>query len=419
MTPVFDCCFSHTDDMMPLPEARRKISETVKSIAQTTSLPLRQCVGKILAEDIISPRNVPPHDNSAMDGYALRFADLNANGETKLPVTARIAAGHPMDRPLKPGETFRIFTGAPMPQGADTVVMQENTCEKDGIVTFAQGCAAKQGANRRKAGEDIQTGDVVLKKGRKLRAADIGVCASIGKTDLNVYVPLKIAVFSTGDEIRDPGQDLEDGCIYDINRYTVMSMLDSMGFEVTDLGILPDDLTTITDALKHAAQDHDILFTSGGVSMGEEDHVKSAVKTLGKIDFWRIAIKPGRPIALGDIAGKPFIGLPGNPVATLVTFMMIARPMIAGFSGRSDIQSRSYKVAAAFELDHKGGRYEWQRAYLKDTPYGPVVELFHTTGSGVLTSMVKTDGLVEIPDHVHKIEAGDLVDFIPYSEVNQ
>ncbi|GGF61664.1 molybdopterin molybdenumtransferase MoeA [Terasakiella brassicae] len=419
MTPVFDCCFSHADDMMPLPEARRKIAETVKPIAQTTSLPLRQCVGKILAEDIISPRNVPPHDNSAMDGYALRFADLNPHGETKLPVTARIAAGHPMDRPLNPGETFRIFTGAAMPQGADTVVMQENACEKDGVVTFAQGCAAKQGANRRKAGEDIQTGDVVLKKGRKLRAADIGVCASIGKTDLNVYVPLKIAVFSTGDEIRDPGQDLEDGCIYDINRYTVMSMLDSMGFEVTDLGILPDDLTTITNALKHAAQDHDILFTSGGVSMGEEDHVKSAVKTLGKIDFWRIAIKPGRPIALGDIAGKPFIGLPGNPVATLVTFMMIARPMIAGFAGRSDIQSRSYKVAAAFELDHKGGRYEWQRAYLKDTPYGPVVELFHTTGSGVLTSMVKTDGLVEIPDHVHKIETGDLVDFIPYSEVNQ
>lgn len=419
MTPVFDCCFSHADEMMPLPEARQKIAETIKPIAKTVSLPLRQCVGKILAEDIVSARNVPPHDNSAMDGYAVRFDDLNPTGETELPVNARIAAGHPTQRTLNSGEAFRIFTGAPMPAGADTVVMQENACEKDGIVTFVPGCAVKKGANKRNAGEDIQAGDVVLKKGRKLRAADIGVCASIGKTDLNVYVPLKIAVFSTGDEIRDPRQDLDDGCIYDINRYTVMSMLDSMGFCVTDLGILPDNLPTITDSLKKAAQDHDILFTSGGVSMGEEDHVKSAVKALGKIDFWRIAIKPGRPIALGEIAGKPFIGLPGNPVATLVTFMMIARPMIMGFSGRSDIQTRSYKVAAAFELDHKGGRYEWQRAYLKDTADGPVIELFHTTGSGVLTSMVKTDGLVEFPDHTHKIKAGDLVNFIPYSEVNQ
>ena len=297
--------------------------------------------------------------------------------------------------------------------------MQENAVETDGYVTFQAGAAPKKGVNYRHAGEDIKVGDAILNKGRKLRAADIGVAASIGQTELSVYCPLKVAVFSTGDEIKDAGDTLGEGCIYDINRYTVMSMLEGLGCEVTDLGILPDHLDTITNALKDAAETHDMLFTSGGVSLGEEDHVKDAVRALGQINFWRIAIKPGRPIAMGEVAGKPFIGLPGNPVATLVTFMTIARPLIVGLSGRSDISTRTFKVPAAFDLKHKGGRYEWQRAYLKDTPYGPVVELFHTTGSGILTSMVKTDGLVEIPDHEHNIEAGDLVDFIPYSEVSQ
>jgi len=419
MTPIFDCCFANPGELMPLHEAQRKIVETLAPIAKTACLPLRQCVGKILATDVTSAHNVPPHDNSAMDGYAVRFCDLDTDGETSLPVRARVAAGHPAQRALQAGEAFRIFTGAPMPEGADTVIMQENACEQDGMVTFPPGAAAKQGTNRRACGEDVKTGDIVLKQGRKLRPADIGVCASIGQTELTVYQPLKIAVFSTGDEIRDPGQDLDAGCIYDINRYTVMTLLESMGCEITDLGILPDNLDQITDALRKAGEDHDVLFTSGGVSLGEEDHVKAAVKALGSIDFWRLAIKPGKPIALGEVAGKPFIGLPGNPVATLVTCMMIARPLIAGLAGRADILPRRYKVPAAFDLHHKGGRVEWQRAYLKDTPYGPVVELFHTTGSGVLTSMVKTDGLVEFPDHDHHIKAGDLVDFIPYSEVSQ
>ncbi|WP_135080486.1 gephyrin-like molybdotransferase Glp [Terasakiella sp. SH-1] len=419
MTSVFDSCFATPGAMMPLDEARQCMAEKIKPMADTTTLPLRQCVGKILAENVVAQQNVPPHNNSAMDGYAVKFEDLNPDGETKLPVTARIAAGHPLGRDAQSGEALRIFTGAPIPNEADTIVMQENATEADGFVTFPKGAAPKKGANFRKLGEDIKIGDTILEKGRKLRAADIGVCASVGLTEIQVYKPLKIAVFSTGDEITDAGEPLGEGCVYDINRYTVLSMLESMGCEVTDLGILPDDLDLITSSLKEAAADHDVLFTSGGVSLGEEDHVKTAVSQLGQINFWRIAIKPGRPIALGEVGDTPFIGLPGNPVATLVTFMMIARPMIAGFSGRRDIATRSYKIPAAFDMKHKGGRYEWQRAYLKETPYGPVVELFHTTGSGILTSMVKTDGLVEIPDHAHEIEAGDLVDFIPYSEVSQ
>ncbi|MDV7338373.1 molybdopterin molybdotransferase MoeA [Terasakiella sp. A23] len=419
MTGVFDCCFATPGKMMPLNEARELMQESIKPLAKTTKLPLRQCVGKILAEDVTADQNVPPHNNSAMDGYAVRFDDLNPDGETKLPVTERVAAGHPLKRAAVAGEALRIFTGAPIPEGVDTVIMQENATEADGHVTFPQGAAPKKGVNFRKLGEDIKVGDVILKKGHKLRAADIGVSASVGKTELDVYAPLKVAVFSTGDEITDAGNVLEEGCVYDINRYTVMSMLESLGCEVTDLGILPDVLETITDALDKAASDHDVLFTSGGVSLGEEDHVKSAVTALGKINFWRIAIKPGRPIALGEIKDKPFIGLPGNPVATLVTFMTIARPMICGFAGRSDMSTRSYKVPAGFAYKHKGGRYEWQRASLRQTPYGPVVDLFHTTGSGILTSMVKTDGLVEIPDNAHEIEPGDLVDFIPYSEVSQ
>ncbi|NVK19562.1 MAG: molybdopterin molybdotransferase MoeA [Methylocystaceae bacterium] len=419
MTGVFDSCFATQGKMMPLDDARALLKETIKPLAGTTTVSLRDAMGKILAEDIIAKQDVPPYNNSAMDGYAIRFGDLKLDSETKLPITARIAAGHPLDRPANPGEALRIFTGAPIPEGCDTVVMQENASEENDHVTFPAGAAPKKGANFRERGEDIKIGDVVLKQGRKLRAADVGVCASIGLTTLPVYSPLKVAVFSTGDEIKDAGDPLDPGCVYDINRYTVLSMLESLGCIVSDLGILPDDLAKITNSLEDAANSHDLLFTSGGVSLGEEDHVKSAVAALGKINFWRIAIKPGRPIALGEVKGKPFIGLPGNPVATLVTFMTIARPMICGFCGRSDISTRSYKVPAAFDYKHKGGRYEWQRAFLKETDKGPVVELFHTTGSGILTSMVQTDGLVEIPDHAHNIKQGDMVDFIPYSEVSQ
>ncbi len=418
MSTVFDSCFDTPGKMMPWPDARKRLNETLKPLTGHTRLPLRQSIGKILSEDLIAQHNIPPHNNSAMDGYAVRFEDLKPDAETRLPVSARIAAGHPLERDAQPGEALRIFTGAPVPDGMDTIVMQENTREEDGHVIFPPGCVAKKGMNFRKKGEDIKTGDVVLKQGHKLRAQDIGVAASLGCAELNVYRPLKVAVFSTGDEIMEAGHPLRPGCVYDINRYTVISMLENMGCEVSDLGILPDDLETITAALKTAAGEHDVLFTSGGVSLGEEDHVKGAINRLGSVDFWRIAIKPGRPIALGQAGDTPFIGLPGNPVATLVTFMTIARPMIKAFSGCSNRDAVRYKIPAAFEMNHKGGRYEWQRAYLKNTPYGPVVELFHTTGSGIMTSMVKTDGLVEIPDHAHRIEPGDLVDFIPYNEVS-
>lgn len=419
MTTVFDCCFSTPGEMMPLTQARQILADNVKAVVGVEHLLLRQCTNKILAQDLQADQNVPPHNNSAMDGYAVRFADLNLDGDTVFPVTARIAAGHPLGRDFVAGEALRIFTGAPIPAGCDTIIMQENAVEKDGFVTFSKGAAPKCGANFRKAGEDIKIGDILLTKGRKLRAADIGIAASIGCTGLPVYAPLKVAVFSTGDEIKDAGEPLGEGCIYDSNRYSVISMLESLGCSVTDLGILPDDLSIITNALDKAADDHDMLFTSGGVSLGEEDHVKDAVSALGRINFWRIAIKPGRPIAMGEVKGKSFIGLPGNPVATMVTFMTIARPLILGLSGRADISTRTYKIPATFDYNHPGGRYEWQRAYLKNTSNGPVVDLFHTTGSGILTSMTLTDGLVEISDKKHHIKAGDLIDFIPFSEVTQ
>lgn len=419
MTTVFDSCFSTPGKMIPLNEARKILNENVKAITPPQKLPLRQCVGKILAEDVRSPLNVPAHDNSAMDGYGVRFEDLNSQGETTLPVTARIAAGHPLGRDHTAGEALRIFTGAPIPKGCDTIIIQENATQTPGFVTFPKGAVSHKGANFRKAGEDIESGRILFNKGRKLRAADIGVAASIGCSELVVHTPLKIAIFSTGDEIIDVAQPLEQGCVYDSNRYSVMAMLDNLGCMVTDLGILPDNLDEITQALDKAASSHDIIFTSGGVSLGEEDHVKAAVSKLGRIDFWRIAIKPGRPIAIGEINQKTFIGLPGNPVATLVTFMTIARPLLLGLSGCSDITTRTYKVPANFEFNHKGGRFEWQRASLKNTPDGPVVELFHTTGSGILTSMVHSDGLVEISDEARHIKPGDLVDFIPFSEMSQ
>ena len=315
---------------------------------------------------------------------------------------------------------MRIFTGAPMPDGPDTVYMEEDATVVGGEVILPPGL--KRGANSRKSGEDVGAGSRILQRGQRLRPQEIGLAASVGRSRLGVYRRLRAAVFSTGDEVRDPGTDVPPGCVYDANRYTIMALLEGVGVDVTDLGILADDLDAIRRALARAATDHDLLITSGGVSAGEEDHVREAVEDLGRLHFWRLAIKPGRPIALGSVrrpdGDAAFVGLPGNSVAAMVTFMLIARPVVLLLSGCADISPLLFRVRAGFEVKKKTGRREWLRARLVTASDGGLTAVkFRSSGAGILTSMVESDGLVELPEDTSVVETGAMVDFLPFNEV--
>ena len=297
----------------------------------------------------------------------------------------------------------------------------EEDCEADGeedgdSVILPAGL--KRGSNRRNAGEDVEKGSVVVEAGRRLRAQEVGVAASVGRSEVAVYRPLRAAVFSTGDEVRDPGGDAPEGCIFDANRYAVIALLEGLGAEVTDFGILEDDTEAISGALKDAAPGHDLLVTSGGVSAGEEDHVRDAVENLGKIHFWRLAIKPGRPIALGQVGNVAFLGLPGNPVAAMVTFMVIGRPLVLLLSGMAEVTRPRFPVEAGFDYKKKPGRREWARVKLESNGDGrPVAMKCHSSGAGILTSMVEADGLVELPEDTEALEKGAMIDFLPFNEV--
>lgn len=404
--------FGVADRLLPLDEALAELERRLSPVTGQERITLAEAAGRVLAVDVVSAVSVPPHDNSAMDGYAVHFADIRGDGETRLPVTARVAAGHPLDRPVGRGQAVRIFTGAPLPDGPDTVVMQED-CRLEGESVLFSGAALKQGANRRRKGEDVQAGSVILRAGTRLRPQEVGLAAATGHAVLEVRAPLRVAVFSTGDEVRDPPAPLAAGQIYDINRYTVSALLRGLGCAVTDLGILPDDAAVLRDRLAQAAAGHDLLVTSGGVSVGEEDHVKAAVQATGSLDFWRLAIKPGRPVALGQVQGVPFIGLPGNPVASMVTFLLVARPVVLRLMGARDLRAARYAVPAVFSLKKKPGRREFLRGRL--VPGG--VDRFATDSSGVLSSMTASDGLLDLAEDLAAINPGDPVPFLPFAEV--
>lgn len=417
MAQLTDDCFAFGKQLMKTDKALQALRDRLSVIVGENTVPLRETAGRILAQDIVAGRAVPPHDNAAVDGFAVFFDDLNKTNETVLPVAGRIAAGHPLDRPARRGEAYRIFTGAPMPDGADTVLMQED-CRVDGGKVIIPAGASK-GANRRFAGEDIQPGTTILTQGRRLRPQDIGLAASIGCTSLPVYDRLRVALFSTGDEVHDVGDDLPAGGIFDSNRYTITALLENLGCVVDDLGILEDRLEPILAALRSAAEDHDVIMTSAGVSAGEEDHVRAAVEALGKLHFWRLAIRPGRPIALGQLGGVPFIGLPGNPVAVMVTFMRFARPALLLLGGCREIEPSFFRVPVDFAYRKKASRREWLRAMLVPGPDGELqAHKFPQDGAGVLSSMVGADGLVELPEDLTRLEPGTMVDFLPFSEVS-
>lgn len=410
-------CFSSNENLLSLESALEKIENFVKPVVEIEKVGLAVSLSRFLAEDVVATRDVPPHNNSAVDGYAVCHADLSINRDTRLPLAGRIVAGHPLSTIAKKGNAYRIFTGASMPHGTDTVFMQEDVRIEGDTVILPAGL--QQGANRRFRGEDVCDGSLILNKGKRIRPQEIGLAASIGLIELPVYKQLSVAVFSTGDEICDPSSNLNEGCIFDANRYTIIGLLNELGCHVTDLGIINDDQQMISEALSSAAATHDLIITSGGVSVGDEDHVRQAVESLGCIDFWRLAIKPGRPIAIGTVASTPFVGLPGNPVAAMVTFMRIARILVLRLSGAiGDISPKLYRVIAAFNFKPRGERREWLRAHLKVDEEGVLnAHLFPLKGSGVLTSMVGSHGLIEINEGVKKIECGDLIDFLPFSEM--
>lgn len=417
MSGLQNDCFKIGDDLMAFEEGLRVLKARAHTVVGSEMVSLAKALGRVLAEDITAPLDVPPHDNSAVDGYAVNFADLAQDGETRLPVTARIAAGHPLGRRAEQGEAVQIFTGAAMPDGMDTVFMQEDVALDGDAVILPSGL--KAGANRRFRGEDVKQGEVIIRAGQVLRAQEIGLAASVGLGQLKVHTRLRAAVFSTGDEVADPLFDEpRPGAIFDANRYSIAALLRGLGCEVTDLGILSDKVGEIRSALHDAAPGHDLIITSGGVSLGEEDHITHVVESLGSIDFWRLAIKPGRPMALGKIVDTAFVGLPGNPVAAMVTFMRIARPLLLILSGRSDVDPHMFKVPAAFAMDKKPGRREWLRASLEADDDGQLRAVkFPRQGSGVLTSMVASDGLVELPEDVEAVVEGQLVDFLPFTEM--
>ena len=415
MAQLSDDCFAFGGTLLTVAAALAEIDARVAPVVETETAPLPAAAGRVLARDLIATMNLPPHANSAVDGYAVAYADLMSDRETVLPITGRAAAGHPLDRPARRGEAIRIFTGAPMRDGTDTVMMQEDCAVEDGRVRLKPGL--RKGANCRHAGEDIAEGEIALSAGHRLRAPDLGLAAALGQRELCVFRPLRVALLSTGDEIHDPGAALPPGAIYDANRFMLAALLTGLGCVVGDFGIRPDREAALADTLAAASAEHDLIVTSGGVSTGEEDHVKSAVERLGTLHFWRLAIRPGRPVALGQVGNVPLIGLPGNPVAVIVTFVVLARPLILKLAGAAPSLPRPFPVRAGFSYRKKPGRREYLRASLKREGDAVVALKYARDGAGILSSIVRSDGLVILDEASSELAAGNMVEFLPFSEV--
>ena len=422
MAQLTDDCFAFNGPLMPVDAAEQLIAERIAPVDGTESIALVHTPGRVLIGDIVAPISVPSFDNSAVDGYAVRADGLKPDGETRLAIVDRVAAGHASSRYVESGEAIRIFTGAPMPGGADTVFMQEDCRVEGNHVIVPPGL--KRGANRRLAGEDIKAGAVALPAGRRLSARHVALAAALGLTRLDVRRRLRVAIFSTGDEIVEPGEELPRAALYDANRYLLASLLAQYGVDVTDLGILTDDPKQLARGLVAAAANHDLVLTSGGVSTGEADHVRDAVESVGRLVFWRIAIKPGRPVAMGVLHGSnsgegaAFVGLPGNPVAVFVTFVRIVRPLLLRLSGALPEPLVAVPVRATFSYKKRAGRREYVRVTLRKGSDGAIEAVkYAQDGAGVLTSLTETDGLAELAEDITKVEAGEPVGFLSYASL--
>jgi molybdopterin molybdotransferase len=417
MAQLSDDCFAFGGPMMSVDEAVGIIIARVRPVGESETVVLADADGRILARDIAAPLPLPPFTNSAVDGFAVAGADLPRDQEQSLPVAGRVQAGS-SGEVVKPGHAVRIFTGAPMPDGADTVFMQEDVRleEESGKVVLPAGL--KAGANVRPAGEDIPRGAVALKAGQRLRPQDVALAAAFGLTRLDVTRRIRVAAFSTGDELASPGTERAAAQLFDSNRFMLMALLKRLGCKVSDLGILRDERELLAKALRKAARTHDLILTTGGVSTGEEDHVKAGVESVGSLVLWRMAIKPGRPVAMGIIGGTPFIGLPGNPVASFVTFVHVVRPTVLALSGATPAPLLPIPVRAAFAYKKKSGRREYVRVSLRRAEDGALEAVkFPREGAGLLSSLVDTDGLVELGEAATKVEPGERVGFLGYANL--
>ena len=425
MAQLTDDCFAFSGPLLPLEHMERLIGERVAPVAETERVTLRAARGRVTAADIKAPVDLPPFDNSAVDGYAVHHADLRPDGDSRLTIAGRLTAGVRVNVALKTGEAIRIFTGAAMPAGADTVFMQEDVTVEGDQVIVPKGL--KLGSNRRLAGEDVAAGQLALPAGTVLEPQHIALAAALGITEIDVRRRLKVAIFSTGDEVVEPGSARDGAAIFDANRYLLSELLEKLGAVVTDLGILPDDPDALARALAKAAAWHDLVITSGGVSTGEADHVRGAVERIGNLVFWRVAIKPGRPVAMGVIRAAPrkdhaahsgaaFVGLPGNPVAVFVTFVRVVKPLLRRLSGARPQSLLPLPVRVAFAYRKKKDRREYVRVALRRAPDGELEAIKHPQdGAGILTSLTETDGLLEFPEDVTAIEPGARVGFLSYA----
>ena len=416
MAQLSDDCFAFGGPLMSIDEAVALIAARVHAVGDLEEVPLAAADGRVLGVDVRAAVALPSFDNSAVDGWAVRFADISPNGETRLPVRGRIAAGGSAAGLDARACAVRVFTGAPLPAFADMVFMQEDAVEEDGQVVLPPGL--KCGANLRPVGEDVAQGALALPKNRVLRPQDLALASAVGRVSLPVRARLRVALFSTGDELQEPGSPLRAAAVYDANRIMLRALLERAGALVTDLGILRDDRGALRERLADAAAGHDLVLTSGGVSTGEEDHVKAAVEAAGALTFWRMGIKPGRPVAMGVIAGKPFVGLPGNPVAAFVTFCYVARPVIARLLGAEARTPPTVPVVLAFDYRKKLGRREFVRVNLVQRPDGRLEAYpFPKVGAGVLTSLTEADGIVVLSEDWKLVAKGTAVPFLSYASL--
>ena len=412
MVQLSNDCFSVGSALMTVEQAVTLLSERLPVVAAVETLPLAHADGRIAAEDCFAQSDLPPFANSAVDGYAVRHADLAKEGVTVLRVAGRLAAGA-SETIAAGGGAVRIFTGAPMPSDADTVFMQEDV-ERDGDrVTLPPGL--KKGSNMRPVGEDVARGALIIQAGRRLRPQDLALAAATGRDHIAVRTRLRVAIFSTGNELADAGGSLAPGLIYESNRVLVSAFLSRLGAQVTDLGILRDNPSTLTSRLASAAPNYDLILTTGGVSTGEEDHIKTAIEASGRMMFWRLAIKPGRPLAMGVVNGTPIVGLPGNPSAVYVTLTLFVRPLFARLAGALFRKPEPQLVRSLFKRKKRLGRREYVRVNIAYGSDGVLeARKFPKEGAGLITSLTESDGLAELGHNVENVEVGDMIAFYPH-----
>lgn len=407
-----DDCFAFGGELIPVAKAHAELGRRLQACTQSVDVPVCSSSGRILADDVVSDRDVPPHANTAVDGYAFRFSDLGGTADGWLDLVGSAGAGHPWTGELPRGAAVRVLTGAVLPAAADTVVMEEDA-DLQGRRVFVP-AELKRGANARSAGEDLQAGAAVLRAGRRLGPAEAGILAALGRTSVRVRRRLRVAVLSSGDELAEPGGALGTGQVYDSNRAMLCALVRGAGADVSDLGIVGDRAEDVHEEFDRAARSHDLLIVSGGMSESEEDHVRRLLHDAGSLYFWRLAVKPGRPVGLGQFAETPVVGLPGNPVAAFVMFLVIARPVIARLGGEGWTFPPGVPATCGFTYRKKIGRREFLRVRRQSAERPEVLELFPRAGAGILSSVVWADGLAVLPEDVGEVRAGQPVSWFPF-----